>query len=538
LGLYLHDTWRPIPNLTFGLGLRFDRETLYAYGYRPFDPVAERHEFDSLLQAAGVDINGDDQVSSLGLCGDPLRTCSPGGDLHLEALAHQLIASAFGRFTRHQRDVEISSEYLGDLKGGGDNDLHQELGYAHNARAPEDFNVTNSNLAPRLSLSWDPWSDGKTMIFGSWGRYYDKLFLGSMVLEQGPDTVVRGYTFDHDGVDDEGYPDNKLGTAFSQSPLSAFQVDRNLATPYSDEWTAGFRRELAPEVLVSLRYIHRDYQDQLQDVDLNHQVARDPATGAPLDRLGTTICRPPPERGCERFPNGAPDLAIQNLLFNRVYQLGNSNEQTYRAWELEFARRLKRKWQLEASYTYSVTQGDAESFRSILGNDPALPEGSHSYLDYDQRHVAKLGAVAFLPGDWRLGGTALWASGLPYSSVSYYGDQDDAGYLQGRLLYGQLGPGGYGLTPEARNIHRNPASYLFNARVMKSFVIAKAAASAFLEVYNLLNSDNLRVHEIRQIPVQVVYLGLEGPVVFPPQVSLDGERDFGRRFQVGFQIDF
>ncbi len=540
LGLYLQDTWKPFPNLTLGLGLRFDYENLYSYGYTLFDPAAEHGEFASLMQAAGLDLDGDDRLNNQGLCRDPLRSCSPNGDPYVGSLAHQLITAAFGRLTRHQRDVQISSQFLGDLTGGGNNDLDEEIAYARHARAPEDFTITNSNLAPRLSLSWDPWSDGKTMIFASWGRYYDKLFLGSLVLEQGPDTVVRGYESDHDGVNDQGYPDSFLGKPFSQSPLSAFQVDRSLATPYSVEWTAGFRRELAPEVLVSLRYIHRDYEDQLQDVDLNHQVVRDPYTGAALDRLGTTICLPQVSESniCERVPNGAPDLAIQNFLFNRVYRLGNFNEQTYRAWELEFARRLKRRWQLEASYTYSIARGDAESFRSILGNDPSLAELEPGYLDYDQRHVVKLGAVAFLPGDWRLGGTATWASGLPYSSVSYYADQDDAGFSQGRLIYGQLGPDGYGFTPEARNVHRNPASYLFNARVMKSFVIDKASASAFLEVYNLLNADNLRVHQVQQIPVQLIYLGLMGPVIFPPQVSVQGERDFGRRFQVGFQIDF
>ncbi|HEU5182508.1 MAG TPA: TonB-dependent receptor [Candidatus Polarisedimenticolia bacterium] len=539
LGLYFQDTWKPVPNLTFGIGLRFDYEDLSSYGYTPFDPVAERGEFDALMKAAGVDTNGDDRMNDLGLCSDPLRNCGPGGDLYREALAHQLIKAAFGRFTRHQREVEIFSQHLGDLTGDGSNDLPGEIGNARRVRSAETFDITNSNLAPRLSLSWDPWGDGKTMAFGSWGRYYDKLFLGSLVLEQGPDTVVRDYVTDHDGVDDEGYPDNMLGLAVSQSPLSAFQVDRGLSTPYSNEWTAGFRRELTPEVLVSLRYVHRDFHDQLQDVDLNHQLVRDPATGQLLDRLGTTICSPPlPQVECERVPNGAPDLAIQNFLFNRVFHLGNTNEQRYRGWELEFVRRLKRKWQMEASYTYSTTQGDAESFNSLVGNDPALAELEWGYLDYDQRHVVKFNAVAYLPGDWRLGGTALWASGLPYSSFSNYLDEDDAGFLMGRRVYGQLGPEGFGFTPEARNVHRNPASYLFNARVMKSFVIGKSSASAFFEVYNLLNSDNLRVYDVRQKPVQLLYLGKEGPVVFPPQVSLDGERDFGRRFQVGFQFDF
>ena len=535
LGIYLQDTWKPVPNLTLSLGLRYDFESVTSSGYTPFEPAAERRQFNALIELAGIDQNPRDSIVTSGLCHDPLRSCLPGGDLALSSLLSQLNAAAFGRMTRHPLDVGIITQVLGTTTGGSD-DLSDYLGYAVRERQPEDFTITNSNLAPRLGVSWDPAADGKTTIFGSWGRYYDKLFLSSVVQEQGPDSVLREYEFDSNGVDYDGYPNRGLGDPISQSPLSATLVDRSLATPYTDEWTAGVQRELAPEVLVSLRYIHRDFHDQLQDVDLNHHFEVDPATGKPLDLLGDVRCF---FRACASFPNGAPDLYVENLFFNRVMSLENTNEQRYQAWEIEFVRRLKRKWQMEASYTYSTARGDAESFLSVLGNDPALAEYEEAYLDYDQRHVVKFNAVAFLPGDWRLGGTILWSSGLPYSYVNHFNDADDVGYFQSRMIFGQLGATGFGFTPERRNIHRNPASYLINTRIMKSFVLGKSSASAFLEVYNLLNSDNLRVNSVEQIPVREEFRSLTGPsIIFPPSSVLIGERDFGRRFQVGFQIDF
>jgi hypothetical protein len=117
---------------------------------------------------------------------------------------------------------------------------------------------------------------------------------------------------------------------------------------------------------------------------------------------------------------------------------------------------------------------------------------------------------------------------------------DDVGYIQDRLLYGSLGPLGLGFTRENRNIHRNPASYLFNARLQKFFVMGKASSSAFFEVYNLLNSDTLRVNSIEQVPPVVRPPNLPGgPVaVHPGFGELVGVRDFGRRFQVGIQVDF
>jgi len=159
------------------------------------------------------------------------------------------------------------------------------------------------------------------------------------------------------------------------------------------------------------------------------------------------------------------------------------------------------------------------------------------YLNYDQRHVVKFNAVAFLPGDWRLGGTITWSSGLPFSGIVHYSDVDDVGFTQNRILFGQLGVKGYGTTTQNRNIHRNEATYILNTRVMKSFVIGKASASAFLEVYNLLNSDYLRVENIDQIPAKVTYQS-GGPIIVRPSTNIIGERDFGRRFQIGFQVDF
>jgi hypothetical protein len=72
---------------------------------------------------------------------------------------------------------------------------------------------------------------------------------------------------------------------------------------------------------------------------------------------------------------------------------------------------------------------------------------------------------------------------------------------------------------------------------LKSFVIGKSAASAFLEVYNLLNSDYLRVEKVDQLPAQIVYRR-GPPIIIPASSHLVGERDFGRRFQIGFQVDF
>jgi hypothetical protein len=67
------------------------------------------------------------------------------------------------------------------------------------------------------------------------------------------------------------------------------------------------------------------------------------------------------------------------------------------------------------------------------------------------------------------------------------------------------------------------------------------SAAAFVEVYNLLNSDALRVYPIDRFPRGVNFSSAGSgspPIITPPVVHVEGVRDFGRRFQVGLQVDF
>ncbi|MGI9100935.1 MAG: TonB-dependent receptor domain-containing protein [Terriglobales bacterium] len=46
-----------------------------------------------------------------------------------------------------------------------------------------------NNIAPRIGIAWDPWNDGKTVIRGSYGLFYDHPLLGIQFLAQATDAV-------------------------------------------------------------------------------------------------------------------------------------------------------------------------------------------------------------------------------------------------------------------------------------------------------------------------------------------------------------
>jgi outer membrane receptor protein involved in Fe transport len=557
-GLYVQDTWRPVPNLSLALGVRFDRETATSDGYTFFDPRAERRHADRLLGLAGTEgrtgddllTGNDDGVVNAGITADPLF--GPLSGATGEALQQRALAS----FTLHRSARLFGSQALESLFPklfvNGSFDVAAAAALGIETQQPETFRITNNNLSPRLGVSWDPAADGRSKLSAAWGRYYDRLFLSSVVGEQAVESIDRYYVLDRDGVDliiDPvsnfrvlgGTPNHSIGTLLSGAPPTITQVERNLKTPYSDEWIVGFEREVAPETSLAFRYINRRYRDQLQDIDINHTTRLDPHTAAPSDffgRLGTVV---DPLSGQETkipIPDGKPDLYVQDIFFNQILRVGNYNTAVYHGIELELRRRLKQRWQMQGSYTYSRAQGQAEDFQSRLGNDPSTIESESGYLDYDQRHVVKASGSFFLPGDWQMGTSATWASGLPYSVISRFLALDNVEYQQFRTRYGTTVQSGNSLRFEtmSRNSERNGPTLDLNASVRKNFVIGRTVWAASLEVFNLLNRDELRIHTYE--PNRTSAFDASSASLVASPLQLDAERRFGRRFQLGFQVQF
>jgi hypothetical protein len=540
-GVFVQDLWKPRPGLAVGLGLRLDREKADSFGYSFFDPVSEAAPFLRLLTLGGA--VPDDRT---GILRDPLFLDS--GDIRGAAgfLTNTIRIGALRRLTRHHAAVSFDSEQLRSLGllPEGEVDPAQLAARGVVPQQPEELTLTNHNLAPRMSLSWDPGRDGRTKLFATWGRYYDKLFLGTIVGEAGPDDVNRYYLLDEDGLGPGFVPSHQIGRLISKAPPSVTQVDRALQTPFSDELTLGFEREIAPEVTLAVTYVNRRFRQQLQDVDVNHNLRFD-AGGTPLDQFGQLIINATTGslETATFMPaaDGRPDLYVHNVFFNQVLRIGNFNEARYKALQVSLTRRLARRWQMQGSYTYSRAVGSAEDFQSRLGNDPSTIESEFGYLDYDQRHVVKLNAATYLPKDWRLGASLTWGSGLPYSVISRFFALDNLGYDQFRTRFGFTAdePGsGFRFVPLRRNSERNRSTLDVNLHVRKHLVVGRTVGALSLEVFNLLNADDLRIFTYEPSPAGQAGRLVETSGGPRGAVQVDGERRFGRRFQVGFQIEF
>jgi hypothetical protein len=513
MGAFVQDLWKPRPNLAVQAGVRLDLEIAEALGMRPFQVRGEARtvlrRFDMACDLAGS------SCRSARLPGRPSGPLPPG------------IAIPPGH-PLEEFDLDEDG-YFEPGRGGEDLAIYAPFTIPEE-RESEFLQIRNRNLAPRLSVSWDPWNDGKTRISGTWGRYYDRLFIGTVTAEQYPDEVH--YTF-YPKADPERWisPGDKSA---STSKPSSFAVARDLATPYQDERTIAVEREVAPEWSVKVAAVHRGWWDLLQDVDVNHITCPDfrkvfgidPHAVCPLQgRLwldmfgGVWGGRPGQGPGAQRStattspPNGAVDLYTMNQRFNQIYKIGNYNGSSYKALEVVANRRLHRGWQMQASYTLSRARGDAETFLSSLGDDPGYVEDEAGYLDYDQRHVVKLFAATHLARRVILGGIVEWSSGTPYSVVRELQDADDLFNVNTRTIY----------VTQQRNDQRNGGSWDLKARVEKGFTLGLASAEAYLSVENLLDDDDLILSAYR---------------ITTAGGASEQRRRFGRRMELGFSLHF
>ena len=526
--VYLLDAWKPRPNLTINVGARIDREDIDTSGFDFFDPRVDRNRSITFWKRICSEARAQNVVLATSNCLNPATYNGkpPDKDISYSSFLVDTNGDGVADVPDDIAALDSDGNNKLELNTVDQNGLYKDF-TTFGQRETENFSIVNNNLAPRVSISWDPWADGKTRAFGNWSRYYDRLFLNTVSNEIGPDTL--NFTFEPDPVDHRILPGRNISRA--TSTVSVNQVDRNLKTPYTDELSLGIERELAPEWSISVTYIKRKGYDLLQDQDINHYTCEQSSQVIGVssqincenefDKFGTTGFRDTNVVGGNfafnqgaSLSNLAPDLYVVNNGFNQVLRTGNFNSSDYTAYELKVTKRLHRNWQMQASYTWSKAFGQAEDFASNLGNDPQTVDDEAGYLDFDQRHLLRFQGVTRLPHEVSLGTIIQWASGTPFSVIRTVVDQDDVGNENFRTFF----------PTNQRNDQRNEGFWQIDTRIEKNFVIGKVQASGFLNVQNITNNDYVRIQSYN-------IEAFDG-------IGLTGVTDFGRRFELGATFTF
>ncbi len=349
----------------------------------------------------------------------------------------------------------------------------QKMLYASNLRGTVDPLTGNrfgdtamhlrGNFAPRLGAIWDPTEIGRSKVFASWGRFFeaipmninDRSFGGEVSYQQTFETASSPFPC--------GAPDPALGIANGVGCLSpagpptteqlfgssGVLVAPGIKAQYLDELLLGVEYQLAEDVKLGVIYQHRELGRVVEDVS--------------TDGASTYIIANPgewsasEERALERRIARTEDPAARARL---EHELGmyrgirrfDRPQRNYDALEVTLARRFSRGLFVQASYTYSRTEGNFPGSVSY-DNGQVDPNISSQYdliellanrrgpLPQDRPHSLKLdGYYTFDLGPRQslTFGTRLRAvSGIPINALGgHYLYGADESFL---LPRGQLG---------------------------------------------------------------------------------------------------
>jgi hypothetical protein len=375
------------------------------------------------------------------------------------------------------------------------------------------FEADKNNFAPRVGFAWTLGDEGRTVVRGGYGVYYDQ-----SALAPGEALYFNSPYFDFNLFFPlPGLPltlDNPFPSFFPfVLPDSALAIQRDLRTAYMQHWNLNVQRQLGGGSVLEVAYVGSKGTKLLSARDINQGAPN--ATGF--------VFRP------------VPQFDDINILESRA----NSN---YHSLQARFQQRLSKGFSMLASYTWSKSIDDASNFFTSAG-DPNFPQDSFNTRaergrsNFDVRHRLSVsysydlpfgrgrrflsddGWLTSLLSGWETYGIVTLQTGRPFT-VALLSDIDNSGTGRSGLGFGAndrpnvVGDPALGeRTPErwfntaafafsprgtfgnaGRNILDGPGYQNVNASLVKNTALTERFNLQLrAEVFNLFNHPNFNL---------------------------------------------
>jgi hypothetical protein len=374
------------------------------------------------------------------------------------------------------------------------------------------FTDSNEDFAPRVGFAYDLHGTGKTVIRGGFGIYYSQIVDNDEAnyALTGP-TGVFNYTAAPGQV---GFP-----TSVSEAPLPAFppgaQVPLRslyirpgesayldqffdtsaligypnvLLSPYTEQWTVGFQRQLISNWVLSADYVGS------HTLRINRPLDVDPP--APFIRTAPDEVRTAQEANCTR-PLWILWYQQQGTVCNPAapsnpeppYSVIQSDVNDgfafYDALDVDVSRRFSNGFEMLASYTWSHAIDNVDpDLPSQNPNDPNFTgDQEKGNAIYNQTNRFVLSGVYTAPLKIRIGGVGTFGSGLPYNITTGVTNSGDTGATTDRPVINGFVVG--------RNTGQGRPIYSVDPFVERPFLFAERyELNLRAEAFNVFNHAN------------------------------------------------
>jgi hypothetical protein len=269
------------------------------------------------------------------------------------------------------------------------------------------YPTDKNNIQPRVGVSWDPMSDGKMIVRGGWGLYYDQPLVG--IFEQ--NAFVNPPFANSVSVLNASLANPGGGITPGTVALRTLQATGDpFNSPRSQQWNIGLQRQLYRQGFIDVSYAGSRGDNLIQPVDIN-------------------------------YPQPADVVAVNgNLNLVRPYQgyttITMRQTTAYsRYWGIltQFRHDQGRAGTLTVNYTLSRNQTTATNDRDAidLPQNPLDLEAEYADARTDRRHIFSASYIYEVPffrdsdsvllsavlGGWQISGITSISSGAPVPRI-------------------------------------------------------------------------------------------------------------------------
>jgi hypothetical protein len=282
------------------------------------------------------------------------------------------------------------------------------------------YNPDYHNIAPRIGLAWSPGGRNTTVFRAAYGIHYDQspLAPGEGLYFSAPYYNFNLY------YPIQGLVNLSLSNPFPSNfpfpyPGSAIAFQRDLRTPYVQQWNFGIQRQLGKSRVFEIAYVGSKGTHLIDSRNIN---------------------QPQPSVNQQ---NPGP-----NPYFSEIDIIESQANSIYHSLQARLQQRLWQGLSLLASYTYAKSIDDASGFFNTTG-DPNFPQNSYDLSaergrsDFDIRQRFTLSYAYDLPvlkghrwmGGWQSFGVLTFQTGQPFT-VALLPDDDNTNTGISQLGFG------------------------------------------------------------------------------------------------------
>ena len=365
--------------------------------------------------------------------------------------------------------------------------------------------VLDNNWAPRLGIVWDPRNNGRSKLYGYYGRFFEAVPLDINIRAlSGEDYIINDYQhipsatnpnywYNPSGnpipaaIRAEGTPRGATAGGWSLYRIRNLTannftaVDPALKAQYQDEFILGGEYQFGAVWSAGVRLVNRELKRVIEDI----------GTFVPGDEPGD----PPVLDG---YVIGNPGEGNLGTPFEKP-------KRSYRAAEFTLQRAFRDNWQFMASYVYAQARGNYEGlFMSgyeqldpnilALYDIPSFLNNAEGKLRADRPVNLKLHTSYRFPFGLTISEGFYYTSGSP---ISAQGPELENGYGDGTIFLRPRGSMGRTDNVWSLDLHADYALPLFRG--------TNRALSLIVDIFNVTN--NKAVLEVDQ---DYIYQALEG----------------------------